>query len=550
MPTIKRILLIQPSAFSYTDGFNVNPNPPLGLAYLAAELLKLDFEVQILDVLVEGWFRDRVTDYSMYPEFDKTGIDGIIGLGDEELISRIRGFAPDLIGVSSLFTVQRLNAHHMCRLAKLAMPNAVVVMGGKNPTALPMLTLQDKNVDFIIRGEGERPLIELIKILSQDGNVEDLKKVDGIAFRHKGLPYVSPKTDFMESEELDRIGPPARHLLEMEKYFSAGVAHGGVVGRYVSIITSRGCPAECTFCSAHGSMGYKFRQRSVENVLAEIDHLVEQYGIEEILFEDDNLTLNKKRAKELFSILKDRPYRVTWDTPNGVMATTLDSELIRLMAESGCRRVNLALESGVQRVVDDIIRKPLDLTKVPGLVEEIKKNGLKVGVFLVIGSPGETLDEMRESFRFVRRLKVDTYHISVAMPLPGTELLEICQKNGYLIPGFSWDSLRIDKFSIQTPDWTIAQLKRLYFVETLKLKIFVSLRDPWNVLRRLFSAGFYVSLISHLHRIIKSLIPENGAAAIRSIQQGHVAGQNDLVDYHHVVDEHKWLRRKAKSASA
>jgi len=465
---IKRILFIQPPAFSWrVNRIDVTPNPPLGAAYIAAVLEQQGYEVGILDALVEGWFREPVP-LEDNPKDIPQGVTERVGLAFKEITERIVAFRPDVVGVTSLFTCQRKNAHAVCRIVKEVDREIIVVIGGKNPTALTDITMQDANIDFAIRGEGEATMPQLLQALRQG---TDLSAIDGIAYREAGgNSRVNPKTQFID--DIDSIPFPARHLLPMQMYFDAAIAHGGnlIDRRYASVITSRGCPAECFFCSAHGSMGYKFRYRSVENVLAEIDHLVSKYQIGEILFEDDNLTMHRERAKKLCSALIERQYNLTWDTPNGLMAITLDNELLLKMKQSGCYRINLAIESGNQRVVNNVIRKPLDLKKVPPLVKYARSIGLQVGMFLIIGNPGETLDEMRESYRFVRKNKAFP-SVSVAMPLPGTELLEIAKKNGYLVKGFSWENLTSNQFSMQTPDWSVEELKVLKALEDFKVRV-------------------------------------------------------------------------------
>jgi len=479
---IKRILFIQPPAFSWRlNRLDINPNPPMGAAYMAAVLEREGYEVGILDAFVEGWFRDPVP---LEDDPENIPFDAVerVGLSFKEIAARIEAFKPDVIGITNLFTCQRKNAHTVCRIVKEIDRDIIVVIGGKNPTALTDVTMQDPNIDFAIRGEGEATMLQLLRAVEQG---QDFATIDGVAYRDAdGTLRVNPKTQFID--DMDTIPFPARHLLPMELYFDAAIAHGGslINRRYASVITSRGCPAECFFCSAHGSMGYKFRYRSVENVLAEIDELVKTYQIGEILFEDDNLTMHRERAKRLCNALIERNYNLTWDTPNGLMAITLDNELLLKMKQSGCYRVNLAIESGNQHVVNNVIRKPLDLKKVPPMIDYARSIGLQVGLYLVIGNPGETLDQMRESYLFARKSKVFP-HVSVAMPLPGTELLEIAQKNGYLVDGFSWENLTINQYSMHTPDWSVEEMKALKSVEELKLRIFLAPQFIGKVFRSL-----------------------------------------------------------------
>src|SRR5437660_6313034 len=159
---IKRILFIQPPAFSWRlNRLDVNPNPPLGAAYIAAVLEREGYDVAILDAFVEGWFRESMT-LESDPESVPSDALERVGLSFKEIADRIAAFEPDVVGVTSLFTCQRKNAHAVCRVAKEVDRDIVVVMGGKNPTALTDVTMEDQNVDFIVRGEGEITMLQLL----------------------------------------------------------------------------------------------------------------------------------------------------------------------------------------------------------------------------------------------------------------------------------------------------------------------------------------------------------------------------------------------------
>lgn len=161
--------------------------------------------------------------------------------------------------------------------------------------------------------------------------------------------------------------------------------------RFSPIITSRGCPAKCTFCSAYKVWGNRYRLRSVDNVIEEMRLLRDRYGVEELMFEDDNVTANPKRAKELFSRMIEEGFNFIWDTPNGVGVWSMDEEMLDLMKQSGCIKLNFPVESGSQYVLSNIIQKPLKLKKVVKLTEYCRKISLDYGMFLVIGMPGENL---------------------------------------------------------------------------------------------------------------------------------------------------------------
>jgi magnesium-protoporphyrin IX monomethyl ester (oxidative) cyclase len=204
-----------------------------------------------------------------------------------------------------------------------------------------------------------------------------------------------------------------------------------------------------------------------------------------------SLTLNVKRAEGLFDRMIEARLDLIWNTPNGVAAFALTPSLMEKMKAAGCYRINLAIESGNEEVLKNIIKKPLKLERVPPLVQHARKIGLEVGAFLVAGMPGETLEQIRDSFRFVKKLKIFTPHVSIATPYPGTEMYQLCKDRGYLPQAFSYDNLSIQYANIRTPDWTPEELKALVDQEQFLLRLHHYLRNP-NVLLRV--------AIEHLRR--------------------------------------------------
>ncbi|MDD5629617.1 MAG: radical SAM protein, partial [Elusimicrobia bacterium] len=419
-----------------------------GLGYIAAVLERAGIEVRIVDCLVAGWER-RVP--------VRPGIFRI-GLSFDEIAKIIGDFQPDMVGANILFTTQRENGHEIFRLAKKADSRVVCVAGGAHPTVMPELVLKDENVDYVVLGEGEQTILDLVACL--DG-ARELAALDGIAYKDKGLIKVIPKTRFIE--DLDSLPFPARHLMDLKSYFGLKSSHGArAKNRFSPIITSRGCPAKCTFCSAHQVWGRRFRPRSPENIIAEMVHLKEEYGIEEIMLEDDNANLNPARAERLFDLMVEKRLDFVWDTPNGVSAWALTERVLDKMKRSGCRKVNLALETGNQHVMDHVIKKPVNLQKVKPLIAHARKIDLDVNIYLILGLPGETMEQMWDTFRLARELGIYRPFISIATPYPGSELHETCLKNGYLSEDFSLDDLYIRSFPISTKDWTGEQVQRLF----------------------------------------------------------------------------------------
>jgi len=474
---LQKILLIQPPAFSNNTRGDMNPNAPLGIAYIASMLEREQFEVQILDAFIEGWEQEtRINDEKI-----------LVGLTFDQIKRVVAQIDPDVVGITSMFTSQRKNAHQVARVIKEVDREIVVIFGGAHATSAPESVLEDTCIDVAVLGEGENVIVPLIRCIEAD---MDLSQLDGIAFRDEaGNPSVIQKTTAIN--ELDALPFPARHLLPMEKYFAAGIRHGGVGKgkRAVSMITSRGCQYRCNFCTAYKVFTRRPRMRSIENVLSEIDELLDKYQIDEIFFEDDQIIAKQRRATDLFDAMAAR-YKLYWDTPNGVSPWLLDKQILGKMKASGCYRVNIAIESGNQWVLDNIINKPVKLDAIPQLVKDIRRFEMEVGIYLVVGNIGhdavETLDQIKESFSFCRKLKVYP-HASLLTAYPGSEVLEIAIKNAYLVPEFDWDNLIIQKSQLQTPLWTPLQLIKLVELERLKTRWWVMLCFPWKTLQLLWT---------------------------------------------------------------
>ena len=447
MRRIKKVLLFIPPAFTFKDRLDINPLPPLGLGYIAAVLQNQGVEVKIVDTLMMGWDnRVNVQDNIIR-----------IGLSFEDIQRIIEDYAPDMVGVNSLFTKQRQNAHEIYRLAKKSNPNIITVAGGAHPTVMPELVLSDDNVDFVVLGEGEEAILHILKMIEE--KVGDTQR-DGIGFKENGKNIVIPKTKFIH--DVDSIPFPAWEVMNLKSYFGLEGSHGKRHhARFVPIVTSRGCGAGCTFCSAHRVWGRRYRMRSTENVIEEMRQLKNKYGIEELMFEDDNLTWNIKRAEKIFDLMIENKFNFAWDTPNGTAAFALTKSTIMKMKESGCYQLNLALESGSQYVLDNIIKKPLKLTKAKPLIKYAKEIGLRTSIYLIIGMPGETLEQIKETFFMAKELGIYYPHVSIATPYPGTKLYDTCVKYGYIDTDFNLDDLFIRSFCITTEDWNGDDLERI-----------------------------------------------------------------------------------------
>jgi magnesium-protoporphyrin IX monomethyl ester (oxidative) cyclase len=398
---------------------------PLGICYIASYLEENGVKVRILDVLAED-FENKSLLSNGFVRF---------GLSDEKILENVKQFQPEIIGITCLFTSQSEGMHNLAKLLKTNFQEILIVVGGIHASSCPQDVMSDRNIDFVVRGEGEITMLELVKALE---NKNDVKKVKGIYYRENGeIKYTGDRSLNMN---LDSFPFPAYHLLNMKKYFEAGrkgkgSREGASNKKYISLITSRGCPYECFFCSIKNIYGKVWRARSPEKVLEEIEMLVKKYGIVHFLFEDDNLTLDIERAKKIFKGIIERNIKITWETPNGIRADRIDEELIKLMKESGCVSLTIGIECGDQDFLTKIVKKNLNLQDVIKAVKIITKYNIPLNAFFILGMPGENKKTINKTISFARNLtRMGVYpEFNIATPLPATEMYEIAKKKGLLI---------------------------------------------------------------------------------------------------------------------
>lgn len=452
----KTICLINPPSIIPRDVVFSSVYEPAGLAYIAAVLEQNGFKVFILDALILGWNR-----YTQLERGRK-----LVGLTYEEIKAYVKQVSPNIVGISALFSIQASSAYRVAAAAKEADSSIITVLGGAHPTANPLECLSRPEVDFVVMGEGELTMLDLVRALESD--CQKLDSIDGIGYKKAGTATLNKRREPIK--DLDTLPFPARHLLPMERYQDASkafqssrlmVTYGK---RWAKVITSRGCPYRCNFCQVHLLHGRNWRARSPENVIGEIEQLVHSYSVNVVCFEDDNLTLDKNRMLRICQLITQKRLGIKWDTSNGVRADSLDKELLTAMKEAGCVRIVVAPESGNQYVVDHIIKKKLNLRKVEEAVSLSKQLGLRVDCFFVIGSIGETKENIRETLAFaskLRKLGASYLIFSIATPHYGTDLYEEAREKRYLRLEDEQDLYRFEPH-IETPEFTLKEIAEFY----------------------------------------------------------------------------------------
>ncbi len=476
-----RICLINPPRISPKSWGKPNVFQPLEIAYVAA-LLEKQHKVLIIDAPTEGRQNLEQIDGTKYR----------VGLTNKEIADRIRRWSPDVVEIHIPFSGWWKTAYEVASTVKSIDKDITTVLSGLHPSARPVDSLMQPNTDFVVIGEAEYTMLELVEALEQR-TTADLKKVRGIGYIKNGETVITPPRPAIQ--DLDALPFPARHLLPMEEYFAAVKEvppRGEIRKPWTMMITSRGCPYNCIFCSVHVVMGRKWRGRSPENVVDEIEQVVHTYRVKQIDFLDDNMTLNKKRLENICDLIVKRGLDIEWYTPNGIRADGLDENLLTKMKASGCKKIRIAPESGVQRVVDQIIKKDLDLKKVENAVILSRKVGIKVGCFFIIGLIGETKEDILATIKYaykLRRLGADSFYFSYATPLYGTELYEQAKRGGFLRDCFSDEALAAVEPLIETPEFTADDLRELCARANLvnptftRDKIIKAIRDPKKAIK-------------------------------------------------------------------
>ena len=355
-------------------------------------------------------------------------------LSEEETAIILKKINPDLVGISSISTEYFNVTKHTVALIRKHLPEAVIVLGGVIPTVMIEEAMKDKNVDYWIMGEGESSFPSLVERLRM--GLKDLSGISGLAYWQGTMPVIS-KMEFIS--DLDKVPFPDYSSITGATLRDYGnikfkYAPGLLARNYPSAvtITSRGCPYRCIFCAGRTVSGEKVRFRSAENVLKEIHDLYNQ-GIREVIFLDDHFLADRKRAVKIMEGILKNYKDLTWKCVN-VTAWLLDEEILKLMYKSGCTYITVSIESGNQDVLNNIIKKPIRLDRIPEKLNFAKSIGFDVIANFVIGFPGETWEQIRDTVRYAEKLNVDIANFHIATPLPQTELMEICLRDK-LLPG-------------------------------------------------------------------------------------------------------------------
>ena len=413
---MNKILLISPPFYrlmgSHYNGLS------LGLCYIASVLKENGHEVFIYnaDHLDDNVYLDQRQLLEGYDNYKKilSEIEHPIWL---EVREKITEFAPHYIGIQ-MYTATYKSARNIAEIAKIVNQEIKVVVGGTHPTIDPVTTLQSGPYDYAVFGEGEYTFLDIVS----GGNIREIA----------GVAYVDKAGGVRKNEErgfiqiLDSVPFPVRD----------GFINDANTMDLGAMITSRGCPFKCTYCVSPKIWKNRVRYRSIDNVVDELEYMVNKCSVDLIRFQDDTFTLNKSRVSDVCNGILDRGLKFQWVCDTRV--DRLDTELLQMMKEAGCSRIKVGVESGSNKILKRV-NKGITKEKILKAVSAIKEIGIPLTIYLMIGFPGETNEDARETIQFSEQIDADYNSLSIVAPYYGTEMYKQLKRDGYPFDKNHWE---------------------------------------------------------------------------------------------------------------
>jgi radical SAM superfamily enzyme YgiQ (UPF0313 family) len=486
-----RVALINPR---FRLPIDTRTTPHLGLAYLAAVSERRGDEVVIFDADVEK----------------------------QSIAEFVQEFRPHVVGITAN-TPQVKQAWRTARAIK-EVHDCLVVLGGPHVSVLPEESCEKPFVDIVVRGEGEDAWIDICNRL--ETYLADQPEYNTEAFLHPeneifddclGITYktsdgqIHNNLDRPPIADLDSLPWPAYHLFKMEHYTNLQPATDHVDGaRSFSIMTSRGCPYRCTFCS-QSIMPIKWRSRSAENVIEEWRHLVEEMGAQEIGILDDSANIRVKRLEELGRLLiANKLNHVPWIFVNGIRANLASKELLALLKEAGLRRVAFGVETGDPDILLSIDKK-VDHDTIRQAFKNAKEVGLETIAFLIIGLPGETRETMQRTIDFAIELDPLIANFSMMTPYPGTKVYEMVKRQGrFLINDWEDYVFFEQRARYEMGDMTAELVEEMYRRAYRQFYL-----RPSPIIRRLKTKDFWFNLPRNVRIALRTFLPKKEKSGLR-----------------------------------
>ncbi len=440
-----------------------NSMPALGILALAGKISSEGYDVKVF----EGGFQESTRPV---------------------IIKKILAYRPDIVGISG-YTCSVENAGKIADTLKQKQKGVIIVAGGPHISAVPEQTLSRyEGFDYGVIGEGEETFLELIRAIENDSDPAEIK---GLAYRNSHSIYRTPKRTRIQL--LDSLPFLNFDLLENKKAFMPPMF---AYARFpvLPFVTSRGCPYQCKFCD-HSVFGHDYRTFSAEYIIRQIDDMKRKYGVKHIIFYDDLFVIDQKKMQAVCDYFRKSQYKpkLTWTID--LRADLLTDEILREMKSAGCWMINVGLESGAEKLLQQM-GKDLSLSRAEQGIALAKKRGIKIKGLFMMGYPGENLDTIKETVRFASRLKLDLISISKFTPYPGTTVYD-SYKYEYELHT-KWQLMNGMNFLIPIPGMTIAEMDNIY-KKTLKALY----KKPGQIYRSLKLCG---QNPHSLKRLLKGLV--------------------------------------------
>jgi radical SAM superfamily enzyme YgiQ (UPF0313 family) len=447
------ITLINTPGLKSFSGLQMHtPNPPLGLAYIAGAIKATGYPYTIIDGTGEAL--DSISPYPLRNDFM------IQGLSFEQIVERIPTDTR-IIGLSCMFSTLWPLTRDLAAYIRERIPNALFVLGGEHGTAVPDLVVRSSVFDIVAQGEGEQTIIQLIKAVSTGAPWKDipgLAYLDDGTYRSNGLAA--------RNRNIDDIPLPDWDSFPIEEYIARHQINGANLGRSMPLLSTRGCPYQCTFCSSPNMWTTRYIPRDARKVADEIALYKKKYNIANVDFQDLTAVVKRKWVVEFCRELIKQQLNVTWQMPSGTRCEVFDEEIADLLYRSGCRVLAFAPESGSTEILEKV-KKQVDLDQMLNAMRIAVRRGLRLSCFIVIGFPDETPDTLRKTLRLIRQMALLGVHdvaVSKFVPYPGSFLFKRLQQEGKIAFDDKFFLSPMDFYTRNAPSYSNhLSTKQLYF---------------------------------------------------------------------------------------
>ncbi len=477
------ITLINPPGIKLSAGLQMqSPNPPLGLAYVAAAVKQAGLPYHVIDATGEAL--DTIRAYPGRSDFM------VQGYSPREVAERVPA-ATEIVAIACLFSTLWPLTCMIAEAVRARFPEVLVVLEGEHGTAVPEHVLRNSAVDVVVLGEGEETFVALCRAYREGsalGEVAGLALLEEGRFVNTGL---SPR-----QRQVDDIPLPDWDSFPIAEYIARHQINGVNMGRSISLLATRGCPYECTFCSNPNMWTKRYIARDPMSVVDEMELYVGKYQVVNFDFQDLTAIVKRSWAIEFCNELIRRDLDITWQMPSGTRCEVFDEEVADLLYRSGCRVLAFAPESGAPEMLEKV-KKQVDLERLVKAAEITVKRGLKLSCFIVIGFPEETPATLGKTMKLIRRmalLGVDDVAVSKFIPYPGSELFKQLQGEGKIKLDDEFFVSPMDFYTDKSPSCADAvSSRRLYWTMVWMFTNFYVIsfaRRPWRALRTIARAVF------------------------------------------------------------